>query len=52
MAIRLLWTWALVMPPLAVFRLPLDVQQMLLFYLGTIAIALIITWRYNDNRKH
>jgi hypothetical protein len=50
-AVGLLWAWALFLPPLAVHRLSADAQQTLVLYLATIALALIITWRYNDNHK-
>jgi hypothetical protein len=49
-AISLLWAWALLMPLLAA-RLSSTDQTVLLWYITTITLALIITWRYNDNHK-
>lgn len=49
MAIKLLWTWALVAPPY-ILLLPAEEQQLLTWWVLTITLALMITWRYNDKR--
>jgi hypothetical protein len=50
LAIKLLWSYALILP-LAAIHLSPGAQQLILFYLATISIALIVNWRYNDTRK-
>lgn len=45
------WLWALSMSA-AQELLPQDVQEYLTNLWGTVGIALAVTWRINDNRKH
>ena len=51
LAIKLLWAWALTMPLVTASLSPED-QTTIALYIATISLALIITWRYNDTRKH
>ncbi len=49
-AIGLLWAWAAIMPVIAAHLSTAD-QGNIAMYIATISLALIITWRMNDNRK-
>jgi hypothetical protein len=51
LAIKLLWAWALTMPLITASLSPED-QTTIALYIATISLALIITWRHNDTRKH
>jgi hypothetical protein len=50
MAIKLLWALALITPPYLVLLTSTE-QEVLTWYVLTITLALMITWRYNDNHK-
>jgi hypothetical protein len=51
LVIALVWVLALSMPA-AELKLPPEAQEYLNSLYATIGLALIITWRINDNRKH
>ena len=51
LVIALVWILAVTMPA-AELKLPPEAQQYLNGLYATIGLALIVTWRINDNRKH
>jgi hypothetical protein len=51
LAVILVWLIALSLPAAQAHLSP-EAQQVINTYIGTISLALIITWRINDNRKH
>jgi hypothetical protein len=50
LAIELMWSYALVLP-FVVLCLPPPVQQAVILLVAFVSLALIVTWRYNDNHK-
>ena len=51
LVIALVWILAVTMPA-AELKLPPEAQQYLIGLYATIGLAVIVTWRINDNRKH
>jgi hypothetical protein len=51
LAVQLVIAWALIFPMVAAV-LPAGDQQIIANYIGTLAIALAVVWRYNDTHKH
>jgi hypothetical protein len=47
-ALRLMWLFQLVLPPVAVLVLPAKAQVVLAIYIATIPISIGITWRVTD----